>query len=90
MRAWKPSEAGSWMGERPRLQSRLLAGPPGSRSSPRAVDPPTLAWAWPIQGPGFFLYPCGSCVSDISCFQVFVRSAWLVFKICSPWLGAKF
>lgn len=72
---------------RPRLQKQPLSRATGELGQ---RDPAPPAWAWPIQGPGFFSTPGGSCVSDISCFQVFVRSAWFAFKIGSPWLGAKF
>lgn len=50
MRAWKPSKVapGSVM-----KLSYLLSGPLGSCSSPRAVDPATLAW--PTRGLDFSL-----------------------------------
>lgn len=82
-------QAPRWM-TRSRLQSRPL-----SRATGEVVQPKGCG-VHPLQsGPGLsrgldFSLPSGSCVSDISCFQVFVRSAWFLFKICSPWFGAKF
>lgn len=77
-------QAPRWM-TRPRLQSQPL-----SRATGEVVQPNTLQ-----PGPGLsrgldFPLPSGSCVLDISCFQVFVRRARFLFKICSPWFGAKF
>lgn len=85
MRAWKPSEAGSQMGDQAKAaELASQQGHPGVVGSAYS----SLGLVYPCTW--IFLYPQGSTVSDISCFQVFVRSAWFVFKICSLCLGAKF
>lgn len=61
-------QAPSGQGEGDKPRASPLAGPQEQVQLRVWWDLPTPAWAWPVQGPGF--YPQGSCVSDISCFQV--------------------
>lgn len=79
MRAWKPSEAGSWMGERPRPQSRLLAGPLGSWSSPRCCGSTHSGLGLAYPGAWIFSLPLwqlclrhilfpGVCQECLACF----------------------
>lgn len=49
MCAWKPSEAGSQMGDK--AKAAELASEQGC---PGVARSPTPAWAWSIPAPGFF------------------------------------
>lgn len=75
---------------RPRPQGRLLGGTSGSWSLLQGCGSTHAGLALASPGAWILLYPRGSCVSDLARFQVFVRSAWFVFNVCSPRLGAKF